>query len=159
MLIASILLLATSFGFSAVTASPTDAPAGFAGAADVISSPLPNSTIGRRQSSGCGSVGPLGTGHYIWYITSTCTSGTEMYVVAGFLTTLLTHAYLLLFFERFPQAVPGNRLDRLHSRLYWKDWIGGSRRTFHFLARPVPKPQLYPRSILFISSFFLVLCL
>ena len=30
------------------------------------------------KRSGCGSTGPLGTGHYIWWITAPCKAGTQM---------------------------------------------------------------------------------
>ena len=40
-----------------------------------------NVEIAKR--SGCGSVGPLGTGHFKWWITTSCTPGTQMYALTS----------------------------------------------------------------------------
>ena len=35
-------------------------------------------SVALSTESGCGSVGPLGSGHYVWYIVVGCSPGAEM---------------------------------------------------------------------------------
>lgn len=53
---------------------------GLVAATPVVAEPIEARDATAIKRSGCGSSGPLGTGHFIWYITVGCTSGASMYV-------------------------------------------------------------------------------
>lgn len=64
------VLAAASIG--SVVATPT------------ASEPVPfysgDDSVSLAKRSGCGSSGPLGDGHYVWYIVVGCTPGADLYV-------------------------------------------------------------------------------
>ncbi|KAI0364563.1 hypothetical protein BV20DRAFT_831265 [Pilatotrama ljubarskyi] len=63
----TILALVTSVAVASATPSPAGNPlVARAGGVEVA------------KRSGCGSTGPLGTGHFEWWITASCTPGTQM---------------------------------------------------------------------------------
>ncbi|KAI0331609.1 hypothetical protein GY45DRAFT_1360683 [Cubamyces sp. BRFM 1775] len=67
----TILALAASIGLVAANPTPETSKAvtAFAG---------PHGDASLSTESGCGSVGPLGSGHYVWYIVVGCTPGAEL---------------------------------------------------------------------------------
>ncbi|KAI0676167.1 hypothetical protein C8Q78DRAFT_373138 [Trametes maxima] len=64
-------LLALAASLAAVSATPSPAP----GSALVARSGDGFTEIAKR--SGCGSSGPLGTGHFVWFIDVSCTPGAQ----------------------------------------------------------------------------------
>ena len=67
----TIVALVASIGLVSATPTPETSKAvtAFAG---------PTGDVALSTESGCGSVGPLGSGHYVWYIVVGCTPGSEM---------------------------------------------------------------------------------
>ncbi|KAI0820251.1 hypothetical protein BC628DRAFT_912382 [Trametes gibbosa] len=65
----SILALITSLAVVSATPSPVADSSLVAHSGD--------GSIELTKLSGCGSVGPLGTGHFIWFITVSCTPGAQ----------------------------------------------------------------------------------
>ncbi|KAJ8453498.1 hypothetical protein ONZ51_g13563 [Trametes cubensis] len=67
----TIVALVASIGLVSATPTPevSKAVTAFAG---------PTGDVALSTESGCGSVGPLGSGHYVWYIVVGCSPGAEM---------------------------------------------------------------------------------
>lgn len=64
----TIVALVASVGLAAATPSSLVARSG-------------DGSVEIAKRSGCGSTGPLGTGHFKWWITTSCTPGTQMYAL------------------------------------------------------------------------------
>ncbi|KAH9851986.1 hypothetical protein C2E23DRAFT_828538 [Lenzites betulinus] len=65
----AILALVTSLALVSATPSPAADSSLVARSGD--------GSIELAKRSGCGSTGPLGDGHFIWWITASCTPGTQ----------------------------------------------------------------------------------
>lgn len=67
----TVIALAASIGLVAANPTPETSKAvtAFAG---------PSGEVSLTTQSGCGSVGPLGSGHYIWWIVVGCNPGAQL---------------------------------------------------------------------------------
>ncbi|KAI0630459.1 hypothetical protein C8Q77DRAFT_1075154 [Trametes polyzona] len=64
----TFLAVLTSAAIVSATPSPADAS---------LVARSGDGSIALAKRSGCGSTGPLGDGHFIWWITASCTPGTQ----------------------------------------------------------------------------------
>ncbi|KAI0630471.1 hypothetical protein C8Q77DRAFT_1133233 [Trametes polyzona] len=69
----ALLALVASIGLAVATPTPDAAAA----AVPTVHGGL-NSDVVLHTQSGCGSIGPLGPGHFIWWITVSCNPGAKM---------------------------------------------------------------------------------
>ncbi|KAL7280287.1 hypothetical protein ACG7TL_005200 [Trametes sanguinea] len=63
----ALLAFVTAVSVAVATPAAHDAPVAHAG--------TPESPVTLTAQSGCGSIGPLGNGHWVWWITVSCTPG------------------------------------------------------------------------------------
>lgn len=68
----TIFALVTSAALVSATPSPAPADASLVARSG-------DGSISLAKRSGCGSTGPLGDGHFIWWITASCTPGESKY--------------------------------------------------------------------------------
>ena len=66
----TILALIASIGVVTATPTPNNTT--------IIAFGGENGEVALSTESGCGSIGPLGPGHYIWWIVVGCTPGAQM---------------------------------------------------------------------------------
>ena len=92
--------------------------------------------IDLAKQSGCGSTGPLGDGHFRWYIITSCQPGATLYV---FFPTLPPPKWnnlkfkVLIWISLQSQQMPSNGRKRLRARRHKEDWVlGGRRELFTF---------------------------